>query len=137
MIARMPAAKTVVHYKDGRILKGFTRDFQPHRETFELSATESPEAKVVEVWTPDLMAVFFVKDLAGNPGRVDAREFEPDQRVAGQKVAVSFLDGERLVGTTETYDPARKGFFLVPADARSNVERCYVVVSATREITFP
>jgi uncharacterized protein DUF6982 len=133
----MPPIKTVVHYKDGRILKGFTRDFQPHRESFELSATDLSEAKVVEVWTPDLKAVFFVKDLAGNPLQVDSTEFDSGVPVVGQKVAVSFLDGERLVGTTENYAPGRKGFFLVPVDARSNIERCYVVVAATQEITFP
>lgn len=132
----MPAAKTVVHYKDGRILKGLTREFLPHRETFDLSVTDDPEAKVVEVWAPDLKAVFFVKDLAGNPGRVDSKEFQPGQPGVGQKVSVRFKDGELLVGTTETYAAGRKGFFLVPADAHSNIERCYVLVAATQEITF-
>ena len=42
-----------------------------------------------------------------------------------------------LVGTTETYDAGRKGFFLTPADAQSNIDSCYVVVAATQEITFP
>jgi len=133
----MPPAKTVVHYKDGRILKGFTSDFFPHREVFQLAATDSPEAKVVEVWAPDLKAVFFVKDLAGNPLQVDSKEFNTSAPVVGQKVRVLFKDGEQIVGTTETYDPGRKGFFLVPADAQSNIERCYVVVAATQEITFP
>jgi hypothetical protein len=132
-----PPAKTVVHYKDGRILKGFTSDFLPHREVFQLAATDSPDAKVVEVWAPDLKAVFFVKDLTGNPRRVDSNEFDPAVPVVGQKVRVLFQDGEQLVGTTESYDPGRKGFFLVPADSRSNIERCYVVVAATQEITFP
>jgi hypothetical protein len=132
----MPAAKTVVHYKDGRILKGLTREFLPHRETFDLSLTDDPEAEVVEVWAPDLKAVFFVKDLAGNSRREDSREFDPSQPVVGRKVSVRFQDGELLVGTTESYDAGRKGFFLVPADAHSNIERCYVVVAATQEITF-
>ena len=131
-----PAARTVVHYKDGRILKGFTSDFMPHREVFQLAATDSPDAKVVEVWAPDLKAVFFVRDLTGNPRRVDSTEFDPAVPVLGQKVKVRFQDGELLVGSTETYDPARKGFFVVPADAHSNIQRCYVVVSATQEITF-
>ena len=137
MIARMSPAKTIVHYKDGRILKGFTRDFVPYREAFELSVTKDPKAGSVEVWTPDLKAVFFVKDLAENPGRVDSKEFDPSQPVIGRKVSVRFNDGEHLVGTTETYDSARKGFFLAPADPGSNIERCYVVVAATQEITFP
>lgn len=132
-----PPRKTVVHFKDGRILKGFTGDFQPHREVFQLSASDAPQAKVVEVWTPDLKAVFFVKDLSGNPRRVDSKEFDPGVPVAGQKVRVLFNDGELLVGSTETYDPGRKGFYLVPADSGSNIESCYVVVAATREITFP
>jgi len=133
----MPPSKTVVHYKDGRILKGFTSDFMPHREVFQLSATDSPEAKVVEVWAPDLKAVFFVKDLAGNPLRVDSKDFDAASPVVGQRVRVLFKDGEQIVGTAEAYEPGRKGFFLVPADAQSNIERCYVVVAATQEITFP
>jgi len=131
-----PPAKTVVHYKDGNIVKGFTSDFQPHREVFQLAATDGPEADVVEVWAPDLKAVFFVKDLAGNPRRVDSNVFDPDQLVVGRKVRVLFQDGELLVGSTDSFDPARKGFFFVPADANSNIERCYVVVAATREIAF-
>jgi hypothetical protein len=132
-----PARKTVVHYRDGRILKGFSSDFVPHREVFQLAATDSPDAEVVEVWAPDLKAVFFVKDLVGTARQVDSQEFDPGAPVAGRKVRVHFTDGERLVGTTESYDPARKGFFLVPADARSNIERCYVVITATQEIAFP
>ena len=131
-----PAARTVVHYKDGRVLKGFTSDFMPHREVFQLAATDSPDATVEEIWAPDLKAVFFVKDLTGDPRRVDSTEFDPQVPVLGQKVKVRFQDGELLVGSTETYDPARKGFFVVPADAHSNIQRCYVVVSATQEITF-
>jgi uncharacterized protein DUF6982 len=132
-----PPARTVVHYKDGRILKGYTSDFMPHREVFRLAASDTPDASVEEIWAPDLKAVFFVKDLAGNPGRVDSQEFDPDAPVVGRKVRVRFNDGEQLVGTTESYDPGRKGFFLVPADPGSNIDRCYVVITATQEITFP
>jgi hypothetical protein len=131
-----PARKTVVHYRDGRILKGYSNNFVPHREVFQLAAADSPEAEVVEVWAPDLKAVFFVKDLVGNPRQVDGSEFDPDRPVVGRKVRVKFQDGEQLVGTTDSHDPRRKGFFLVPADERSNIEDCYVVIAATQEITF-
>jgi len=40
------------------------------------------------------------------------------------------------VGATTGYQPGRPGFFLVPADAESNIERCYVVAAATQEIKF-
>ena len=130
-------AKTVVHYKDGRIMKGYTSDFMPHREIFQLAVSDSPDAMVEEIWAPDLKAVFFVKDLVGDPGRVDRQEFDPGVPAAGRKVRVRFNDGEQLVGTTESYDPGRKGFFVVPADPGSNILRCYVVITATQEITFP
>jgi hypothetical protein len=133
----MPATKTVVHYRDGRILKGFTRGFQPHRESFELAAEDDPQAPIEEIWAPDLKAVFFVKDLTGNSRRVDSKEFDPDRPLVGRKVSVRFQDGEEMVGTTENYEAGRKGFLLVPADAQSNIDSCYVVVAATQEITFP
>ena len=49
MIARMSPAKTIVHYKDGRILKGFTRDFVPYREAFVrgLAAATGGESELV------------------------------------------------------------------------------------------
>ena len=49
---------------------------------------------------------------------------------------VTFKDGEVLVGTTQGYQPGRPGFFLLPADPRSNNERCYIVTSATQTVTF-
>jgi hypothetical protein len=54
----------------------------------------------------------------------------------GRKIRVRFKDGEVLVGTTQGYQPGRPGFFLVPADPGSNIERCYVISAATDEVTF-
>jgi hypothetical protein len=56
--------------------------------------------------------------------------------VAGRKLRIVFKDGEVLVGTTQGYQPGRQGFFVVPADAKSNNERCYVVSAATQEVGF-
>lgn len=50
---------------------------------------------------------------------------------------MTFKDGEVLVGTTQGYQPGRPGFFLEPADRASNIERCFVVAAATREVSFP
>ena len=48
----------------------------------------------------------------------------------------TFKDGEELLGTTQGYQPDRPGFFVIPADPESNNERCYVVASATEEVSF-
>jgi hypothetical protein len=47
-----------------------------------------------------------------------------------------FNDGEMLLGTTTGYQPGRPGFFVVPADADSNSERCYVISAATQSVSF-
>jgi hypothetical protein len=49
---------------------------------------------------------------------------------------VVFKDSEVILGTTQGYQPGRPGFFIFPADPRSNNERVYVVSSATQEISF-
>jgi uncharacterized protein DUF6982 len=134
----MPQNKIVVHYLDGRIIKGDTVDFLPTRPNFHLMlADASPPTKPMEVRVADLKAIFFVKDLAGSPQRRPRRqEFAPGQAVLGRKIRVVFTDGEILVGTTQGYDSKRPGFFVFPADTDANNDRIFVLQGATREVAF-
>ena len=90
----------------------------------------------MEINTNDFKALFFVKDFTGDRKYVERNEFDPSSPPAGRRIRVVFRDGEVLVGTTTGYQPKRPGFFIVPADASSNIERCYVVAVATREVSF-
>ena len=129
--------KVVVRYADGRIVKGMTADFVPTKDLFHVNvSTDSVGAKPVEISKSELKALFFVKDLDGDPKHVESNEFDPAHPPAGRRIRVVFKDGEVLVGTTTGYQPGRSGFFLVPADAGSNVERCYIVTAATTEVKF-
>jgi hypothetical protein len=129
--------KVVVRFADGRVLKGTTADFVPAKDLFHVSVAGAPAGTPpVEVHTKDLKALFFVKDFVGNPKHVKRNEFDPAHPPAGRKIQVKFKDGEVLVGTTTGYQKGRPGFFLVPADSDANMERCYVVAAATREIKF-
>ena len=49
---------------------------------------------------------------------------------------MTFKDGEVLVGSTQGYQQDRPGFFLVPADPRSNNDRIYVVTTAVEKVSF-
>ena len=129
--------KIIARFADGRIVKGTTVDFFPTKDLFHVSVeTASAGTKAVEINTNDLKALFFVKDFVGDSQHVESNEFDPSHPPAGRRIRVVFGDGEALVGTTTGYQPGRPGFFLVPADASSNIERCYVVTAATREVSF-
>jgi len=129
--------RVVARYLDGRVLKGTTGDFFPTRPSFHLAPADGPpDAKPVEVRVADLKAVFFVKDLGGDPSRKDLPVFPEGQHIVGRRLEVVFHDGETLVGTTQGYDPKRAGFFLLPVDPAANNERCFVVSAAAKRVSF-
>jgi hypothetical protein len=129
--------KIVVRYQDGRILKGTSADFMPNKDLFHIVPMDSPPGKKPEeIHAHELKAVFFVKDYNGNAQYKKRNEFSPGSSVAGRKIKVVFKDEELLVGTTQGYQPGRPGFFVFPADTQSNNERCYVVATAAKEVSF-
>jgi hypothetical protein len=79
-----------------------------------------------------LKAIFFVREFAGDPNRVDSSDFVPGQH--GRKVEVVFEDGEVLRGTTLGYRNDGSGFFVQPADPDSNNMRVFVSPGATRHV---
>ena len=120
--------------RDGQRIKGFTWDFVPNRDTFHVSDPED-ERKVVELSFSDLKAVFFVKNFQGTPGRPSPTFSEESlEGVPGLKIKVTFVDGEVMFGTTNGYQPGRKGFFVMPADKTSNNERVYVISAAAQSV---
>ena len=129
--------KVVARFRDGRMVKGSTSDFVPAKEFFHVASTDAAGSKPTLVQVKDLKAIFFVKDFAGRPDYTPTNEFEGERTPAGRKIKVVFADGEVIVGTTQGYQPGRPGFFMVPADqADNNIERCYVVTSATNDVTL-
>jgi hypothetical protein len=129
--------KVIARYADGDMTKGVTADFFPNKETFHVSVEGAGNgAPPVLVSTKDLKALFFVKDFAGNPEHVESNQFDAGHPAAGRRIKVTFRDGEVLIGTTTGYQRGRPGFFIVPADRGSNIERCYVVTAATEAVEF-
>jgi hypothetical protein len=129
--------KVVARIADGRTVKGFTNDFSPDKAHFHVNLAEpAPDAKAVDLGVAELKALYFVKDFAGDPKHDDEKAFDQSKRALGRKIRVIFKDGEEMTGTTQGYQPSRPGFFLVPADPGSNIERCYVVAGATQRIEY-
>ena len=132
-----PVNKVVARFTDGRMIKGMTADFFPNKDSFHVSEEGAQAGEVpVEINTNDLKALFFVKDFEGDSQHVEGNEFDPEHPPVGRRIKVVFSDGEILLGTTAGYQKGRPGFFVVPADESSNIERCYVVAAATEEVSF-
>ena len=131
----MKAENVVVHYRDGRLLKGSVLDFNPPAIVFHLRPFDSqPDAAPIRVDITELKAVFFVRDLTGNSRYVYRQEFKKDRPPVGRRVKVTFGDGEVLVGWTTNLGEPGDNFFLFPADTQGNMLRVFVVGTHVREI---
>ena len=82
----------------------------------------------------DLKAIFFVQDFEGNAQYSERKSYGEGEKAQGRKVEVTFADGEVLVGSTMGYDPNRPGFFIFPADPKSNNIRVFAVSSSVKKV---
>jgi len=134
----MDPIKIVARYADGRIIKGYTQNFVPNKPSFYLRQFD-PGASAdapLEVLVKDLKAVFFVRDFLGDPDYQEQKNFPEGMKPPGKAVEVKFQDGEVPVGSTLGFDPHRTGFFVFPADPKSNNLRIFVVLQAVSEIYY-
>jgi hypothetical protein len=125
--------KVVVRYRDGRILRGYTSDFNVSRPQLHL-ASDPLAGDALIVPLNQLKALFFVRDFAGNPGYKEEKTFA--DRPHGRKLEVTFEDGEVLVGSTLSYRTDGHGFLVYPADKRTNNLRVFVSSVAVRHVRF-
>ena len=125
----------VARLRDGRMVKGTTRDFLPNRPSVHVYVAGDETTRALEVRMDSLKAVFFVKDYVGERTHQAAYDFTRVQGY-GRKAQVTFQDGEVIAGFTTGYNPKAQGFFLIPADPGSNNTRVYVINLAVREFRW-
>jgi hypothetical protein len=128
--------KLVVRYLDGRLLKGYGRDFQPGKGSLDLwnEPDTNPESRMTIPFA-HLKAVFFVHDFLGNPAHTAAADAE-DPSARGRRITITFVDGEVLRGTTLGYSQNAVGFFVFPLDTTTNNTKMFVLAGAIRHMQF-
>jgi hypothetical protein len=134
----MEQIKVILRFLDGRVMKGYTQDFNQTRPNFhfQMNTPENSSNKPLLVEVNDLKALFFVKTFEGNKDYDERKKFIPADRSQGRKVEVTFIDGEIMQGSTVGYDPQRPGFFLLPVDQGSNNIRIFVAKGAVANFRF-
>jgi hypothetical protein len=124
----------VARYLDGRIVRGRSLDVSPEKPICHILTAEQG---MVEVRLAELKALFFVRDLVGNPAYQERQTVDPaDPRTRGaRRLEIRFLDGERLVALAPTYQDGRPFFYVSPADPGSNNVRILVNRAAVAAVT--
>ncbi|UCF67380.1 MAG: hypothetical protein JSV80_16670 [Acidobacteriota bacterium] len=140
--------RVVARYRDGRKIRGTTRDFYPNKPEFHVHELGHEAARATTITLDELKAVFFVRTFEGDRQRAGHRSGSPmgggfaapsaasDTRRPGRRLRIRFFDGEELIGFTVGYNTNHPGFFIVPAEAASNNERVYVVHRAVDKIEW-
>jgi hypothetical protein len=137
--------KVVARFRNGKLVKGYARDFSVDSDTIVLKDQNTRQEQRVAI--DELKAVYFVKTFKGVKEHVERKAFGI-RKSSGRKVFIKFSDTEAVVGFIEGDVPwdkgfslaklgkKAKGFFITPADGDSNNKRIFVVGSAIQNITI-
>lgn len=121
----------VIHFMDGRILKGWGTLISPFDKIMEFQDL-SGEIHLVDL--SKIKGAFYVKSFEGNPRKT--RSVEATWLPPGDRVKVFFKDGEVLEGVAQLPEDLKgaQGFYVVPCDLASNNYRIYVNLLAVSKI---
>jgi hypothetical protein len=113
--------RVVVHTIDGQVKRGLLTDASLDAADLALD-TQGPAGLDV-VATAGIKAIFF---MLASGERAPAPE--------GTKVRVTFRDGRQVAGFSPDYQEGSFGFFMIPADTRTNTGRIWVYQAAVRTV---
>jgi hypothetical protein len=114
--------RVVLHTVEGQVKRGTLRDAVLEGPSLELVVQPTGEIETFRV--ERIRAIFFMLGPAEKP---------PVPQ--GYRVRVTFRDGRQVAGFSPDYDPQAPGFFMLPADTRTNTARIWVYRSAVRQVS--
>jgi hypothetical protein len=130
-----PWQQVVGKYRDGRLIRGYTNDFNPMNPYLHISPAPYAEGSEF-VSMVQLDALFFGRDA----NRADGSDHEPagpDVVPAhGRRVAVPLPDGTEMIGAARSYSRDSAGFFVDLPDEHSGTVHVFVTAGGVRSIRF-
>ena len=115
--------QVVARLLDKGKIKGRTTDFHPERDQFTIEPEDG--SLPVRISISDLKALYFVRSLEGNPDHQDHRQFKAQAGVR-PKLWLEFKDGEQMAAWPVSPALGKLGFYVLPTDTNSNVEKAWV-----------
>ena len=114
--------RIVIRYFSGKIIKRIITDIDIHIDRFTIR--NALTGQIESYTTEDLKAIFWVKNLIGDPSRIDRQGFV--READPQNLFIEFRDGECQWGSHSGYSSKAFGFNFYPHDPDSNNIRCYI-----------
>ena len=114
--------RVVVHTVEGLVKRGVITDVT--LDAGDLPLAPQADAAPESVPTVKIKAIFFM--LAAG---------EKAPAAEGKKVRVTFNDGRQIAGFSPAYEEGGAGFFMIPADTRTNTGRIWVYRSAVKSVS--
>jgi uncharacterized protein DUF6982/PilZ domain-containing protein len=124
--------RVVARFRDGHVVRGYTADFHPSNPHLHLSA-EPHSSDILFLPLSQLDALFFVRDVAGDPLRDERQE---SFSTAQGRIVATFHDSETLVDPTLGYCGGHTGLFVHRADPHSNNLRIFSAPGPTQQVRF-
>jgi hypothetical protein len=114
--------RVVVHTVEGLVKRGVIADVSLDAASLPLAPQQ--DAAPEELPTSKVKAIFFMLAAGEKP-----------PVAGGKKVRVTFNDGRQIAGFSPDYSDEGPGFFMIPADTRTNTGRIWVYRSAVRTVS--
>jgi hypothetical protein len=113
--------RVIIHTVEGQVKRGVIRDVDLLDEAIALEQQTG--------FTPEripgkrVKAIFFMLPAGARQPQAD-----------GQKIRVTFNDGRQVAGFSRDFKSGGQGFFLIPADNRTNTARIFVYRSSVQAV---
>jgi hypothetical protein len=113
--------KVTVHTVEGQVKRGTVRDVDLMDDAIPLEQQTGFAPELIPV--KRMKAVFFMLPAGSR--------LPP---TAGKKLRITFIDGRQVAGFSTNYKGNEPGFFIVPADNRTNIARIFIYRASVRAV---
>jgi hypothetical protein len=113
--------RVIIHTMEGQVKRGVIRDVDLMDQAIPLEQQAGFAPERIPIGR--VKAIFFMTQAGIRP-----------PSPSGEKIRVTFRDGRQVAGFSSDYKASEIGFFMVPADTRTNTARIYVFRSSVQGI---
>jgi hypothetical protein len=113
--------RVIIHTVEGQVKRGTIRDVNLLDEVLPLEQQTgfAPE----RIPCKRVKAIFFMLPTG-----------ERQPQVEGQKIRVTFNDGRQVAGFSRDFKSSDQGFFMIPADNRTNTARIFIYRASVQSV---